>query len=383
MNLLKKMSENASVIIFPSVFAQNKKSTLISSIKKMLKISNQRFSKIKKDDNVIVIEANDPVFASSAINLLFGIDRIAIAKPCKNDFDTVVKAITKIGSKLLLKGEKFFVKVEGRSFGFMPKDIEISATSSIIEQTSNQGIKPGSEEKHDRLLYTYLTKSKAYVCIFSDQGNGGIPYNSQKQKIICSIYDELSAISCLETIKQGFDVKIIVCFRKQSELLNLVKMLNQILPRLIRSKFDLEFFKVSINGVGSKDYLFLVESVTNILITVAKKSAIKRISLALSPLIFPIEFIDNEKMKTLKDKVMPEIPLAGLDNNIIESAKRMGLGKYISRIEKLGKMKFRDLIGKKEIDKIVDQALKTKKIITVPAGPNSIHEIIDKLHLNH
>src|SRR3972149_592952 len=105
------MSDNASVVIFPAVFAHNKLDLLVSNIKKILEIQNQKFQKIRKDNSVIVVEANDPVFASSAINLLFGIERVAIAKQVKNEYDTIVSAITKIGSNLLLKGDRFDVKI--------------------------------------------------------------------------------------------------------------------------------------------------------------------------------------------------------------------------------------------------------------------------------
>jgi len=218
------MSQNASIVVFPSVFARNKIKQLESNIKKILKIKNQQFQKISRDDSLIVINANDPVFASSAINLLFGIKRVVIAKQIKNDFNTVVSEITKIGSNLLLKGEKFYVKVEGNSSGYLAKDVELSATSSLIDKTVKLGVKPGTEEKYDKLLYTFLTKSNAYVCIFVDEGHGGIPYNSQNEKVVCGIYDELSAVSCLEIIKQGFDVRLILCYKQKSELLNLVKI---------------------------------------------------------------------------------------------------------------------------------------------------------------
>lgn len=273
------MSENAFVVVFPSIFAKNKVNQLESNIKKILKIKNQEFRKIKRDDSVIVIDANDPVFASSAINLLFGIKKVAIAKQVKNDFNTIVSEITKIGSNLLLKGEKFYVQVEGFSTGFLTKDIEISATSSIIEKTVKLGAKPGSKEKYDKLLYTYLTKSNAYVCVYVDDGFGGIPYNSQNERVVCAIYDELSAISCLETIKEGFDVKIIVCYKQKSDLTNLVKILNQILPRTTRSKIDVEFFQIPIKGSSSKSLLTLIDSVTEILIRVAKANKINKISL--------------------------------------------------------------------------------------------------------
>ncbi len=378
------MSDNASVVVFPSVFTQNKVASLLSNVKKILKIRNQKFQKIRIDDSIIVLDANDPVFASSAINLLYGIERIAIAKCVKNDFDTVVAEITKIGSNLLLKGDKFFVKVEGYSSGYIPKDIEISATSSLIEKTSKLGAKPGTEEKFDKLLYTYLTKSNAYVCIFTDKGLGGIPYNSQNEKMVCGIYDELSAVSCLETIKEGFDVKIIVCYRNQNDLLNLVKILNKIIPRTIQSNLDLEFFKITIKGKSSQSFLKMIETITEILLSVAKLNKVNRISLAISPLIFPQWFIDNNYKRILQKKLFPLFPLSGLDDNLLENAKAIGLGKYLPKIEKLGKMKFNRYTNtQKEIQKCANHALKTRKKISVTIGPNNVHEILDSLKVNH
>ena len=287
------MSNNAFVVVFPSIFSKNKINSLIFNIKKVLILRNQQFSKIKRDNSIIIISANDPVFASSTINLLFGIDRIAIAKKVKNEFNTVVSAITKIGANLLLKGDKFLVKVEGQSEGFMTKDVELAATSSLIEKTGDLGTKPGTQDKHDKLLYTYLTKSNAYVCIYTDKGLGGIPYNSQKQKSVCCIFDELSAVSCIETIREGFDVKIIVCYRNSANLVNIVKMLNRILPRTIQQKIILEFFKVDIKGGGIQSFSFFIETVTEILSNTAKVNKINRISLPLTPLIHPTTFSDS------------------------------------------------------------------------------------------
>ncbi|KAG2479950.1 MAG: Thiamine biosynthesis ATP pyrophosphatase-like protein, thiamine biosynthesis protein ThiI [Nitrosopumilales archaeon] len=378
------MSENAFVVVFPSIFAKNKVNQLESNIKKILKIKNQEFRKIKRDDSVIVIDANDPVFASSAINLLFGIKKVAIAKQVKNDFNTIVSEITKIGSNLLLKGEKFYVQVEGFSTGFLTKDIEISATSSIIEKTVKLGAKPGSEEKYDKLLYTYLTKSNAYVCVYVDDGFGGIPYNSQNERVVCAIYDELSAISCLETIKEGFDVKIIVCYKQKSDLTNLVKILNQILPRTTRSKIDVEFFQIPIKGSSSKSLLTLIDSVTEILIRVAKANKINKISLGLSHLIFPSSFVENSIKQVFRNNFTSLIPLSGLDDGIFEDAKELGLGKYLSKIEKLGKMSFsKQYASKVEIKKIVENTLKKRKIVSIVIGPNNVHEILDSLEENH
>ncbi len=227
------MKDEVLIIVFPSVFSKNKTSSLITNIKKVLRIQNQKFRKVRKEGDVIIVEADDPVFASSAINTLFGIKGVAIAKQVTNDFESIVNGISKIAKDI--------------AKGFTTKDVELAATSSVIEKTVGMGIKPGTSKKYDRKLYVCLTKLNAYICIYYDNGLGGVPNNSQNKEIICCVFDELSAVSCLETIKQGFDVKIIVCYNKDSDLLHLVKIVNQIIRRTVKPKINLDFYKIGNN----------------------------------------------------------------------------------------------------------------------------------------
>ena len=371
------MNEISYVVVFPTIFSKNKISQLVINIKKILKIKNQQFKSVKRDGDVILVDANDPVFASSAINLLFGIEKIVIARQTKNDFQKIVSEITSISGNLLLKGEKFLVKVEGISKGFLVKDIEIAATSNIIEKKSNLGARPGTDENYDKLLYTFLTKNYAYISIFSDKGNGGVPYQSQNEKTICAVYDELSAVSCFETIKQGYDTKIIVCYRQKSELMDLVKIIHQIIPRLIQDEIEIEFFWLKIKPCGIKNYLIYVNSILEIML----KESNNRISLSLSPLIFSSEFIDNAQKKVFVKKKIPIIPLAGVDNSLFNEAKEIGLEKRIGKLEKI-------VISSSDnittfLKKEVEMSIKTKKVISIKVGPNNVHDILDSLEENH
>lgn len=372
------MNENAFVVVFPSVFAKNKKTLLVNNIKRILKINNQKIRHIVRDDDLVVIDANDPVFASSAVNLLFGVDKIAIARRVENKFDVIVSAIAKIGASLLLRGEQFYVKVEGHSSGYLPKDVEVAATSALIEKTIQMDSKPGSEEKHDKLIYCFLTKKNAYVSIFMDDGHGGIPYNSQGDKAVCCVYDEMSAISCLESIKQGFDVKIIVCY-DDSNLHDLVKMVNRILPRTVQTNVTLDFFKIPIKQQDTKSIQAMIKITTQILCNIAKLEKIKRISLPLSPLAFPLWFIDENVNIVLQNNCLPWIALSGIDDSIIKTAKEIGLGKYLHKIEKFGKIKFEKMSSDTKIFDIAAKSMKTRKSITVRVGPNNIHDILDSI----
>ena len=373
----EKMNEISYVVVFPSIFSKNKIPQLIKNIKKILKIKNQKYNSVKRDGDIILVDANDPVFASSAINLLFGIKKITIARQVKNDFQNIVSEITSIGGNLLLKGEKFLVTVEGISKGFLVKDIEIAATSNIIEKKSNLGAHPGTEEKFDKLLYTYLTKNYAYISIFSDIGKGGIPYQSQGQQTICAIYDEISAVSCYETIKQGYDTKIIVCYRQKSELMNLAKMINQIIPRLVQEKIEIEFYNLKINPNGNKNYLIYVNSIIEILLSYSNN----RISLSLSPLIFPANIIDNALNRIFSKKKIPIIPLAGVDDQLFIEAKEIGLERNIKKLEKMINITSNDVPKFSKTD--IELAHKTKKEISVRLGANNVHDILDSLSEDH
>ncbi|MDH3385459.1 MAG: thiamine biosynthesis protein [Nitrosopumilus sp.] len=375
------MSEVSYVVVFPTIFSKNKIPQLILNIKKILKIRNQEFQSIKRDGDVILIHSGDPVFSSSAINLIFGVEKVAIARQVKNDFKIMVSEITSLGGNLLLKGEKFLVKVEGTSKGFFPKDVEIAATSSIIEKKSNLGARPGTEENYDKLLYTYLTKNNAYICIFIDKGQGGISFNSQKQNTVCCIYDELSAVSCFETIKQGFDPKIIVCYRKKSELINLVKTINQIIPRLVKEKVSIDFFQVKINPIGAKNYRIFINLVIEVLLHEAKKNQLSYVSLALSPLVFSQEFIENSMKNIFQNNKLPILPLNGVDTKMFDIAKEIGLEKQIEKLNKVIQMNSKEIPKNKEND--VKSAIKTKKTVRVKIGPNNVHDILDSLEENH
>jgi len=376
------LKDKILVVVFLSIFSKNKVTLLVMNIKKILKIQNQKFHKIKRDGDVIIVEADDPVFASSAINTLFGIKGVAIAKQVTNDFESIVNGISKVGVDIFLKGEMFLLQVEGYAKGFVTKDIEIAATSSLIEKTAGTGIKPGTNKKYDRKLYVCLTKLNAYICIYYDNGLGGIPNNSQNKKIVCCVFDELSAVSCIETMKQGFDVKIIVCYSKDSELLHLVKIINQIIRRTIKPKISLEFYRMQINK--KLPLLMLTEITAKILIQIAITNSAKRISLALSPLIYPVDFVESLIKQAYGKNLIPYFPLSGLDDNVFETAKEIGLEKYLSRIEKLGSSNFSNFKqSTKEIEKIVKETIMSKKIILVNVGPNNVHDILDEVRTDH
>ena len=373
------MSNDTFVVVFPSLFAENNISLLVANIKKILKAQNQNFDKISRDGNLILVDANDPVFASTAINLLFGIKQVVIAKQIKNNFKTVVDEITRIGSSLLLKGEKFYVNVSGNPKGYVAKDVELAATSSLIESNKKINARPGTDERHDKLLFTHITKSTAYVSLFSDNGLGGAVNNSQDQKAICGIFDEFSALACLETIKQGFEVKIAVFYQKHKEIIDLLKILQKILPRTLQTKPEIEFYNTPAFGSNlvTKNSLL-----AKILSKIATKEKISHVVLPVSPLLFRADFIKKLQISIFENGLVPYIPLSGIDSEIFDNAKEIGLEKFVLRVENVLRRK-ETYQKKKFTDTAVNAILKRKKTIPVKLGPNMLHEVLDTLQVKH
>ncbi len=371
------MIEKTVVVVFPSIYALNKINDLRTSISRILEIKNYSVNNIRKEDSLIIIETGDPVLVSSTVSLLFGIEKVAIAKEIDNNFDIVLSTITSTSQSLLLRGEKFLVKVEGNTESYLGKDVEIAATASLVEKVSNLEAKPGSESEYDKLVYTLITKTHAYVCIFIDKGLGGLPYNSQKEKILCCIYDELSAITCLQAIKIGFEVRVVVCYHNDVDLLKLVKILNKIIPRIIEDKIKIQFCKITKSNIIST-----IITVTNISIAIAQKGKINRIVLSASPMIFPHNFSEYIAKLVIQKKMMPWFPLSGIDSSIIENAKDIGLEKYTVNLRELCNMKLDQKIPKLKIE-LVRNALKTLKFVEITVGTKNIHDILDLLKSNH
>ena len=80
------MSEKTVLVIFPSIYSLNKINNLASNISKILKLENQQYSNIRKNGSVIVVEATDPVLASSTVNMLFGIETNSNCKRSRYQF---------------------------------------------------------------------------------------------------------------------------------------------------------------------------------------------------------------------------------------------------------------------------------------------------------
>ena len=67
----------------------------------------------------------------------------------------------------------------------------------------------------------------------------------------------------------------------------------------------------------------LTEITAKILIQIAITNSTKRISLALSPLIYPVDFVESLIKQVYSKNLIPYFPLSGLDDNILKLQKKL------------------------------------------------------------
>ena len=182
------------------------------------------------------------------------------------------------------------------------------------------------------------------------------------------------------TIKQGFEVKFVVFYQKQTELINLVKILQKILPRTLQTRFEVEFYNIFGfgNNLTSKNFL-----VAEILSRIAIKEKISYVGLSVSPLVFPSAFIKKLKLKIFEFGLIPFIPLSGIGLEIFENAREIGFEKYLEKIERVLRTKIGEKHTKKLADTDIDNILENKKTSKVKIGPNILHEMLDTLQVKH
>lgn len=135
---------------------------------------------------------------------------------------------------------------------------------------------------------------------------------------------------------------------------------------------------------GSPRLPTAITAITQLMISIASRENIGRISLGMSPMIFPTSFCEYNSNLVFQNRIIPWFSLSGIDSEIFENAKEIGLEKYISNLEDLCKKHLNyKKISMPEVSRHAKDALKTLKCIPVTAGPKNIYDIIDLLKSNH
>jgi hypothetical protein len=320
-------------------------------------------TKIAFEQGFLACEANDPVELASRLGI-FGIDKVAIAGKVKNEFEELSDAIAEVGLKLVLPGEKFFVKVSaGRANDYVGRDVEFASSGKLTAKLAEIGAHPAkSEQEADRVIQAFAGKKFAYVCIKVSEGPGGLPLGSLGSAL-CSLHNPLSSLSCYATAKAGFTPEIVLLYSDEDELRANAKLAETLAKKTGVKEQAINVAPMDIPSIKNAPVDLLKEAI-------AAKVLIwqpgDRVVLPLNPAIHPLWFIEATAGKAIAAGKTPYMPLVFTD--IPED--------YATKMQTaISKSKF------KKYDDAIDAAAKLsiKKMKKLKVGPNYIHDILDSV----
>ena len=344
------------VLAFPSAFANQALVRAIRAIDARLKIIFEQ--------GFLVCETDDTVELASRLEGIFGIGQVAIARKVKNEFEELSNAIAEVGLKVVLPGEKFFVKVKAdKADDYVGRDVEFASSGKLTDRLAGIGACPAkSEQEAGRVIMAFAGRKFAYVCIQVSHGLGGLPLGSLG-RALCSLHSPLSFLSCHAVTKAGFVPEIVLLYSDENDL-----QANARLAEILAKRTSMK----CVIRVASMD----IPRIKDVAITELVKEAIaakvlvglpgNRVALSLTPTIHPLWFIEAITGKVMAAGKTPYMPLMFTDIPEDYAAKmqpaisKSNLQKYSSAIDAAAN-------------------LSIKKMKKLKVGPNYLHDILDSV----
>jgi hypothetical protein len=421
------------LIVFPGFFSMGRIDKLIANIEKQLQSKNIKVKNTTIENEWLVFEMDDVVEGVGITREMFGIDKVAIAKKVPSiQFENIAAEVVNIGKLKVLPNEKFFVKVQisnNAQINYKSRDLEFVSTGDLTAAlrptsfssscrpytfspiSSSSSARPARNEfEADRLIEIFVGKKSAYVTIETDIGPGGLPFACLGEKVLCSIHDTLSAISCMITLKCGFFPEIVIVYTDDYDLRKNLKIFGMIVNKMSIKNYSIRLVQLDYgneSGFGkildlkkhgqrrlqkttklqleSSHKAVLQEIVATQILTLMKG---KGVVVPLSVVIHPLWFIQSTFKKILASKKIPWMPLLLPSHGMYDIAEELGIEKDMlpsssykgSKMHRLMTFTRQDYAKyRTTIDKMTESAKKNMKTISFEIGPNYLHDILDSV----
>jgi hypothetical protein len=358
------------VIAFPSAFTNER--ALAQAIRK----AATRKINVNVEHNCIICESTEVVELACKLASMFGVERVAIANKISNDFSDLSDAIVKVGSKVIIPGDRFYVKViiqPGAKCDYVSRDIEFAASGILAARLASINALPANTEKDaGRVVLTIVGKESVYVCMQVMTAPGGLIAGSQGA-VLSSIHGSLSFLSCLMAAKAGFECNSVVLpYVDESELEINAKLLQLFAIKTGRKKQTILAMRINVPAKGMISVLLKEKIISKILIHCQNN----RIVFPLTAAVHPIWFIESTIQETLFAGKMPFAPLLFLSNELGRYAEEAGIDLKISAANIV-----RDTLQRYSsiVNSEARSAITHTKRLQLKIGPNYLHDIIDSV----
>jgi hypothetical protein len=379
------MTTNESVlVIFPSRCNDTRCTKIVTIIRKRLALKDISIHKIAYEKRCIIFEVNNLVDAMSSLSEIYGIDKVAIAKKVKSEFQDLIDCIVKIGKRTVVPNCSFFIKIlvdDDAKIDFVSKDVQFIASGNLLTETveNKYHLKIASDEKRaDHLIICYVGRNISYVFSHTEIGLGGLPFNFQHCKALSCIHNPISAASCLASLKCGLVPDICLLYHDATELKDNAKLLGPVANRTNLRRLNIKVGRIEGSTREKSGQNFLLDEA--LAISLLNLLPGRSIVLPLNMYIHSLSFIE-QTMQRIKqaDKVIltPLLFLEPINLSTLE---------IIGETTKIGNFNPSVAANRQECRKCYDMADKLSQLvfddlksISFEIGPNYIHDIIDSI----
>ena len=361
------------VIAFPSAFANKQK------LARMIKQAGAPgLVSVAIEDSFIVCQSSDAVEHASSLANLFGVEKVAIAKKAKSSFSDLSHTILKVGTKLIMPGHSFYIKVvipQSARQEYVSRDIEFAASGMLAARLASINAHPAKTETEAQdLILTVVGKQWAYVCIQVSNAAGGLVAGSQGG-VLGSIHGPVSLLSCLMAARAGFEATILLPYTDESDLRR-----NATLAQLFATKAGIKKQKIlvtplNIPGKGTSA-LLLKEMIISKILSACKGNS-RRIVLPLTAAVHPVWLIELIIQETVSAGRTPFAPVIFMSSELVSYAQHEGIG--LDPLAERITIKNRYQKYSLAIESEAKAAIKRTKRLELKVGPNYLHDIIDSI----
>jgi hypothetical protein len=372
------------LVIFPSCCNDARSAKIVSVARKRLALKDISIRKIIYEKKYVVVEVNNLVDAMSSLSEIYGIDRVAIARKVKSQFQDLIDCIVKSGKQIVVPNSSFFIKIfvdEDAKIDFVSKDVQFIASSNLLTETvhNESHIKIARDAKTaDRLIICYVGRSMSYVFMHSEMGLGGLPFNFQRRAALSTVHNPLSAASCLASLKCGLVPDICLLYHDSTELKDNAKFLGTIANRTNLRRLYIKVGRIEdVTRDKSVHNFLLNEAIAISLLTLLPG---RSIVLPLNVHIHSLSFVEQTIQRIRpEDKVIwaPLLFLEPIDMSnlgLIEETTKIGNFNPSAAVNRQDYRKCYDMA-----DRLSQSVFDNLKNISFEIGPNYIHDIIDSI----
>jgi hypothetical protein len=358
------------VIAFPSAFANKQ------ALARIIKKTARERGSVHIEGNCIVCQSSEPVELASRLARLFGIEKVAIAKKASSNFSDLSNAIVEVGSKIIMPGNSFYVKViiqQAAKYDYVSRDVEFAASGTLTARLSSINARPAkSEQDASHLILTVVGRESAYVCIQVFSAPGGLVAGSQG-RVLSSIHSSLSFLSCLMAAKAGFESIIVLPYADESELESNAKLAQIFATKTGTKKQTILVMPINVSAKKGADALILKEKMMSKILICHEYS---RIVFPLTTAVHPIWLIESIMQETLSAGKTPFAPLVFMSSELVPYAEDAGI-----ELDLTAARVTRDKLQKysSTIDSEAKVAIRHTKRLELKVGPNYLHDIIDSI----